>query len=184
MKIEDFLKKLIGLMRGLQTLHCQIFTYRSVVGCEDGPMALESPGLSIHISGGPGQSLETMRSVVLHADVEPANREAHKHLDEAWSKVPVSSVMEQHLLFVAYAGAHAFEKTLTYLEIVRQSHPSATIVVVSCDCRWPTKWHSLEPLLANGVIDHVVKTRNCGGAADLLEIIEAVISSWDARNQS
>lgn len=127
MKIEYFLTKLADLLKGPKTLHCQVLTYRPFVGREGGPVALESPGLSIHISSGPGQSVETMRSIAFNCDVEPADREAHRHLDEAWSRMPAFS-QEVSLLFVAYAGAHAFYETLAYLEVVRRNHPSATVV--------------------------------------------------------
>lgn len=184
---DDFLGRLGALIVGADRLHVLFVTYNNVAGYESGPVDTGKDGLTIQVQNGDleyspmtnlvyliGTALAEIGSQAMDAEAQAAQATLE-------SQLIVEPQDNARLLAVIYAGLSAFDEAVSFARAVRRDHPTAKIVIVTCDCNLRHKQQVLEPILASGEIESVVATFECGGRATMRRILNQVMSDWPVK---
>lgn len=175
---DDFVKNTLpGLLAGKATLRCHFVTYRYITDFPAGEVAVDKPGLSIHVSEGGDTSFIATAFLLVKGDPRAIEQESAAQLEVAVDRSSLPQNDEPFML-VVYAGLTAFRETLDFIQDVRKRSPSAQIVAMSCDCDPRAKSMSLEPLLKDGTINAVTWCHVCGGRDDMAKVLRGVIEHW------
>lgn len=92
----------------------------------------------------------------------------------------VASIEDGDVVII-YAGLRAFESSVAFITEIHQSHPSAHVFVIMCDCKETERTSRLQPLQNTGAIKHLWLTRNCGGHTEMNSSVAEVLRIWSTR---
>ena len=151
------------LIAGARKLHVVFATYKRVPGYPTGPVATGKDGLTIQVQDGNNPA------------VSGAEEAAQAVVEES---LEIEARSDATLLVVIYAGLSAFDQGVDFARKVKEDHPAAKVVILTCDCDLTWKSRKLTPLLENKELDAVVVTDECGGRGAMRDILKAVIASW------
>lgn len=161
--VEEFLQQGIrDLVAGKETLRAVFVTYNNF-DPRYAPSGDIGEGLSVRIMAGGIESSALADSSI------------RKLADEL-----LQSPDEPDLL-VVYVGRRAWEVAAKSIKRVHERWPKVTVLLVTCDCFFQEKWTVFGPLVESGVVYRLLSTRDCGGGQALKQILDGLVSAWNAR---
>ncbi len=189
---DAFIQSLPSLFAGKQRLHAVFTSYNDIRGFEDGSVPDCPCGLSIKIvrgnfDGGGRLLGQLLGALVLDNASRMQSAMNNMHAEgggeyKAAANLALSDVgMVDDSLIFAYMGVSAQKECLDFVTAAKKASPCSTIIVLMCDCFMEEKTANLQANVADGVIDYLVETDECGGRRTLGNIARALIEQWPKR---
>ncbi len=188
--VPDFISSgLATLVEDHDRLHSLFATYNNVRGYGSGKVDSGVDSLTIQVQNG---NLEYSPFILLGFVPELTGLAARVMVEEGRQ---VQSDLENSLdlgvqeealgnstfLAIVYAGLSAFRESVDMARKIKTDKPKAKVVVLTCNCKLFEKKYTLNPMLADGILEAVVVTPECGGREDMKIILESLISIWNSK---
>lgn len=175
-----------ALIAGVGGMHLLLATYNSVSGYESGDVETGVEGLTIHVQNG-NLHYSPMTDLVFYGGelgrigAEAMDAEGQAAQASLESNVKIENDEGTLLFSIVYAGVSAFDEAVDFARKIKKDHPTAKIVVLTCDCGLNSKKRDLLPMLQDKVFEEVIVTNRCGGEDIMSYLLESIKDAWASK---
>ena len=170
------------------TLDALFVSYNMVGNRRPGAQGTGKQGLRVLVQNGYADPSQLARTIFAFGDspevvsrgvrlMETAAKIGQRTVEDGVAETLAENKSE-NILLVLYAGLSAFAESVRFARTFKSQHPTAHIVVLTCDCDFGEKARTLLHLRELGQVNDLVVTGKCGGEEDMDHMLRAVVKAW------